>query len=136
MIEGCLAHIAGLADEIIVVDGESSDGTVAAGAAIPDRVITTSNKAMLEINKNIAMRQRRAVRILVLDPTSGSHRPFARRFGRSSSETNASIRGTGCRGATTLLGRWVRTMGMYPGSQLATCGRGGTVQREATITCR
>ncbi len=63
----CLNAIKSLADEIIVVDGESTDDTVAVAKKLGARVITTTNKANFHINKQIAMDAAKGDLILQLD---------------------------------------------------------------------
>lgn len=54
-LAACLDSIRDIADDIIVVDGESSDRTVAIAEEYQARVIQTTNKANFHINKQIAI---------------------------------------------------------------------------------
>ncbi len=57
-----------IADEIVVADGASSDGTRATLERYGARVIPTDNKLMLNINKNLAIAAARHEWVLLLDP--------------------------------------------------------------------
>jgi glycosyltransferase involved in cell wall biosynthesis len=117
-LEECLVHLSGFADEIIVVDGESTDNTAAVAARFTDRVIATSNKAMLEINKNIAMDAATRRWILVVDPDERVSRTLQAQIREVVDRDDSSLAGYWMPRRNYILGRWVRTMGMYPGSQL------------------
>jgi glycosyltransferase involved in cell wall biosynthesis len=117
-IEGCLAHLADLADEIVVVDGESTDATVAVARRFTDRVIATTNKAMLEINKNIAMDAARHRWILVIDPDERLTPALGAQIRAVLERDDPELAGYWMPRRNYILGRWARTMGMYPGSQL------------------
>jgi glycosyltransferase involved in cell wall biosynthesis len=54
-IERCLAAVADIADEIIVVDGESKDNTREIAKKMGARVTKTSNKPIFHINKQMAI---------------------------------------------------------------------------------
>ncbi|HEY4996692.1 MAG TPA: glycosyltransferase family 2 protein [Solirubrobacteraceae bacterium] len=117
-IEACLAHLAGLAEEIVVLDAASSDDTAAIAARYTERVIETSNKPMLEINKNIAMAAATRRWVFVLDPDERLSPDLAREIRAVVERDDERIAGYWMPRRNYILGRWVRTMGMYPGSQL------------------
>jgi glycosyltransferase involved in cell wall biosynthesis len=66
-IEKCIAAIADIADEIIVVDGESTDKTVELSKKLGATVIETTNKPMFHTNKQMAMDAATGDWILQLD---------------------------------------------------------------------
>lgn len=66
-IKSCLHSVIDLADEIIVVDGDSSDQTVTIATKLGARVINTTNKANFHINKQMAMDEATGDIILQLD---------------------------------------------------------------------
>lgn len=66
-IKRCLSSIANLADEIVVADGSSSDKTPQIAKAFKAKVITTTNKQMFHINKNLAIDNCHGEWILLLD---------------------------------------------------------------------
>jgi glycosyltransferase involved in cell wall biosynthesis len=67
-VEECLESVRGIASEIVVADGASSDGTLGAVERYGARVIHTDNKLMLNVNKNLAIDAARYEWILLLDP--------------------------------------------------------------------
>lgn len=66
-IKDCLESIRQLADEIVVVDGSSTDNTREIAKRIGAKVIKTTNKPMFHINKNMAIDACQGDWILQLD---------------------------------------------------------------------
>jgi len=66
-IVDCINSLKHLADEIIVVDGTSSDRTAQLAQRLGAKVITTTNKAMFHINKNMAINASQGDWILLID---------------------------------------------------------------------
>lgn len=66
-LKRCLDSVRGLAEELIVVDGESTDNTVQIAQAAGARVITTTNKSNFHINKQMAIDAATLPLILQLD---------------------------------------------------------------------
>lgn len=66
-IKKCLDSIKDFADEIIVVDGESTDGTVDIAKKMGAKVILTTNKPMFHTNKQMAMDAATSDWVLQLD---------------------------------------------------------------------
>lgn len=66
-IERCLRAVKGWADEIVIVDGSSTDKTVELAHYFTDKVVVTTNKPMFHINKNIAIDAATCDWILQLD---------------------------------------------------------------------
>jgi glycosyltransferase involved in cell wall biosynthesis len=118
VIEGCLAHLEGLAEEIVVVDAASSDATATLASRFTERVIATSNKPMLEINKNIALDAATRRWVLVLDPDERVSPTLACQIREVVERDDQGVAGYWMPRRNYILGRWVRTMGMYPGAQL------------------
>lgn len=54
-LERCLLSVKGIADEIVIVDGESTDDTVAITRKFGAKIINTTNKANFHINKQMAL---------------------------------------------------------------------------------
>lgn len=66
-IHKCLSEIKDLADEIIVVDGSSTDKTAQIAKKLGAKVINTTNKPNFHINKQLAMDEARGELVLQLD---------------------------------------------------------------------
>lgn len=66
-IERCLASVMSIADEIVVVDGSSTDDTVARAKKMNAHVVVTSNPSMFHINKQKALMMCHSDWILQLD---------------------------------------------------------------------
>src|SRR3989338_2640524 len=66
-IVDCIESLKSFADEIVVVDGTSSDRTVELARLQGARVIVTSNKQMFHINKNMAFKNCKGEWIFYID---------------------------------------------------------------------
>lgn len=66
-IRACLESVKSIADELVVVDGSSTDKTVEIAESMGAKVINTSNKPMFHTNKNMAINACRGDWILQLD---------------------------------------------------------------------
>ena len=66
-IKDCLESVKDLADEIVFVDNESTDKTVAISKKYTDKVFTRPNNPMLNINKNFGFTKATSDWILSLD---------------------------------------------------------------------
>lgn len=66
-IVDCLGSVDGLADEVVVVDGNSNDNTADLATRTGARVVETKNQKMFHINKNLAIDNCRGKWILLLD---------------------------------------------------------------------
>lgn len=63
----CLESIKNLVDEIVVVDGNSTDRTAEIARSEGAKVVSTENRQMFHINKNIAIKNCKSEWILLLD---------------------------------------------------------------------
>ncbi len=66
-IGDCLKSVAGIADEIVIVDGTSSDKTVEIAKSFGAKVIVTDNQAIFHINKQKSFDEAKGDWILYLD---------------------------------------------------------------------
>jgi (heptosyl)LPS beta-1,4-glucosyltransferase len=124
MIAGCLAQLEGLADEIVVVDAASSDRTVEMARGFTERILPTTNKPMLEINKNIAIDAATHRWVLVLDPDERLSVKLKEQIRAVVEADDQHFAGYWTPRRNYILGQWFRTMGMYPGSQLRLVRKG------------
>ncbi len=66
-LQKCLESVKSFADEIIIVDGESTDGTITLAKKLGAKVHSTTNKANFHINKQMAMDKAKGDLVLQLD---------------------------------------------------------------------
>lgn len=66
-IEKCLSAVKDIADEIVVVDGESTDETVKLAKKFGAKIIATTNKSNFHINKQMGIDKAKGDLILQLD---------------------------------------------------------------------
>lgn len=123
VLRGCLESVTALASEILVADAESQDHTAAVAAEYGATVIPVENRLEVDGTKNVAIGAARHDWVLILDPDE-----------RVSAQLRQEIAATIEREPTHdgyliprrnyELGRWIRTMGHYPGPQLRLVRRG------------
>lgn len=112
----CLAAVQSFADEIVVVDGQSSDETTAIAAEFKAKVISTTNKANFHINKQQAIDAATGDLILQLDADEVvddelAHFITAQAQHQPTSETPAAW---WIRRKNFFFGRWLSKGGQYP----------------------
>lgn len=66
-IKRCLDSVKDWADEIVIVDGQSTDNTQELAESLGARVISTTNKPIFHINKQMAMDEAQGQLVLQLD---------------------------------------------------------------------
>lgn len=66
-IRRCLEAVKNLTDDLVVVDGSSTDNTVKIAKHLGAQVISTSNKPIFHINKQLAMNEAKGEWVLQLD---------------------------------------------------------------------
>src|SRR5579872_6233454 len=66
-LEACLTSVRSIADEIVIVDGSSTDKTVAIAKKFGARVLVTDNPPIFHINKQKAINMAKNEWILQLD---------------------------------------------------------------------
>ncbi len=115
-LAGCLTSIRGLADEIVVVDCASSDGSARVARRAGARVYRRPNLENLNVNKAYGIARTRAPWVLYLDPDERMTPALAR-------EIKAVIRRPDAAAAYEIprrnfyFGRWLRRGGKYPDTQ-------------------
>jgi glycosyltransferase involved in cell wall biosynthesis len=118
-LERCLQSVAGLADEIIVVDGASTDATAALAKKCGAQVIETTNKANFHINKQIAMDKATGKLVLQLDADEVIAQELSHFIARLKSQLLAGTLPKQpvawfIRRKNHLFGRWLSKGGQYP----------------------
>lgn len=118
-LKRCIHSVQSLADEVIVVDGESSDGTGALATSLGTRVISTTNKSNFHINKQLAMDEAQGSLILQLDAdevVDGEFLTFMQ--GLKTQQAHNQLPGQpaawSIRRKNYFLGRWLSKGGQYP----------------------
>ncbi len=110
----CLAAVQSFADEIVVVDGESSDETPAIAHQFKAKVISTTNKANFHINKQQAIEAATGDLILQLDADEVVDEELAAFI-----QTQATTEPT----ATTPAAWWIRRKNFFFGRWLSKGGQ-------------
>lgn len=109
----CFKSVKGLADEIVVVDGGSTDKTREIAKKYKARIIETTNKPMFHTNKNIAIDNCRGEWILQLDADERVSKELAK-------EIKEKINNPGdfvafwLKRKNYFLGRFLKKGGQYP----------------------
>ncbi|MEK7129534.1 MAG: glycosyltransferase family 2 protein [Patescibacteria group bacterium] len=112
-LERCLTSVVGLADEVIVVDGGSTDRTAEIAREFNAKVIKTDNPPIFHINKQKAISACTGEWILQLDAdevVSGElHKEIAHII-----SSNSEFAGYFIARRNYFLGHWLRKGGQYP----------------------
>lgn len=116
-IEKCLTAVTDFADEIIVVDGESTDKTVELAKSFKAKVISTTNKANFHINKQMAMDKAKGDLVLQLDADEIVDEELKQFIQKTHAQLNAGETVPSAwwiRRKNLFLGRFLRKGGQYP----------------------
>ncbi len=121
-IEMCLASVKDLADQIIVVDGESSDDTVKLAKKYGAKVIETTNKPNFHINKQLGMDAAKGDLILQLDADEKVDPELVafithiheQRFGGKDKDTDSEPVAWWIKRQNLFLGKFLTKGGQYP----------------------
>jgi glycosyltransferase involved in cell wall biosynthesis len=122
-LRGCLSALGTLPDEIVIVDGGSSDGTADVAREFGAKLIVTDNPAMFHINKQKALVASCGDWILQLDADEIVTRQLA-------DEVRAIVRGNPEEAGFYIprrnyfLGDWLRKGGQYPDHVIRLVRRG------------
>jgi glycosyltransferase involved in cell wall biosynthesis len=113
-IERCLAAVQSFADEIILVDGESTDETVKLAKKLHARIISTTNKENFHINKQMAMDAAKGDLILQLDADEVVDEELAGFIQKVAAGEQAEIAAWWIKRRNWFLGRFLKKGGQYP----------------------
>ena len=109
----CLDSVKDLADEIVIVDGESVDKTVEIGKRYGAKIIETTNKPIFHINKQMGMDEARGDWVLQLDAdevVDAKLRSHIKKIVENGSDFSAFW----IKRKNMFLGRWLTKGGQYP----------------------
>lgn len=115
LLEGAIRSVL-WADQIVVVDAESTDGTSEIARRLGADVIFKPNVANLNINKNVAIRACKSEWVLVLDADERISDALAGEIRRVMADNRAE--GFLIPRRNYVLGKWVRWGSQYPDWQL------------------
>ena len=118
VIRDCLESVKDWAAEIVVVNGASEDRTQAIAREYTDQVLTTTNKLMLNVNKNLAIDAATCAWVLLLDPDERVSPELAEELRSIAAGRVRGLAGYWMPRRNFELGRWIRAMGQYPSYQL------------------
>ena len=113
-IKTCLDSIAGLADEIIVVDGNSQDKTREIAKKLGAKVFKVSNKPIFHLNKQIAVAKATMKWILQLDADEQISPELAREIKTIISQKTPQFNGYYLPRKNFFLTRFLTKGGQYP----------------------
>ncbi len=129
----CLEAVRQLADEIIVVDGQSIDQTVKVAKKYGAKVIVTTNKPIFHINKQIAIDQAKGDWILQLDADEVVDQQLAQEIREIAGRTwqKDAPAAYYLPRKNFFLGRWLKKGGQYPDAVIRLLKRG-----QAYLPCK
>ncbi|NCN50965.1 MAG: LPS biosynthesis protein [Candidatus Pacebacteria bacterium CG10_big_fil_rev_8_21_14_0_10_44_54] len=118
-IARCLGSVKDFADEIVVVDGTSTDETTSIAKTFGAKVLLTKNKANFHINKQQAIDEAKGDLILQLDADEVVDESLARFVVEQNNKKQASLRKSDpvawyIRRKNDFLGKFLRKGGQYP----------------------
>ena len=110
----CLDSVKGLADEVVVVDGSSSDRTVEIAKFFGAKVIVTDNKPIFHINKQQAIDECQGEWILQLDADEVVTPELAEEIRQVVEKDTDLPAAYWIKRKKMFLGRWIKKGGQYP----------------------
>ncbi|PIU36358.1 hypothetical protein COT03_00005, partial [Candidatus Shapirobacteria bacterium CG07_land_8_20_14_0_80_39_18] len=110
----CLDSVKGLADEVVVVDGSSSDRTVEIAKFFGAKVIVTDNKPIFHINKQQAIDECQGEWILQLDADEVVTPELAEEIRQVVEKDTDLPVAYWIKRKKMFLGRWIKKGGQYP----------------------
>ncbi len=123
-LEDCLSSVKNFADEIIVVDGGSTDKTVEIARKYTARVIVTNNPPIFHINKQKAINMATKDWVLQLDADERLNEQLKREIREKTQNFNNKVNGYWIPRKNWFLGRFLMKGGQYPDYTLRLYRRG------------
>lgn len=113
-LPGCLESIKDIADEIIIVDGQSTDNTVAVARSFGAKVQSTENHPMFHINKQKAIDLATKQWVLQLDADERVTKELGEEIERKINDKDSNFSGFWIPRKNWFLGRYLMKGGAYP----------------------
>jgi len=113
-LKDCLISIKDIADEIVVVDGSSTDKTVEIAKSFGAKVIVTDNKPIFHINKQMAIDECQGEWILQLDADEQVTRELASEIKATVANSQIAKDVYWIKRKKMFLGQWIKKGGQYP----------------------
>lgn len=138
-IEKCLNSVKKLADEIIVVDGNSTDETRSLAKKMGARVFKTSNKQNFHINKQLAMNKANGQLVLQIDADEAIDeeliefiKKINKKILKKKSFDQTDTVAWWIKRRNLFMGRWLKKGGQYPDPviRLYVNGKAGLPQKD------
>lgn len=138
-IEKCLNSVKSFADEIIVVDGNSTDETRSLAKKFGARVIKTTNKKNFHINKQLAMDKAKGQLVLQIDADEAVDEELAdfikktdQRVSKQKKFGHNDTVAWWIKRRNLFMGRWLKKGGQYPDPviRLYVNGKAGLPQKD------
>jgi len=117
-IQRCLRSVKPVADEIIVVDGSSTDKTREIAKKIGARVIKTTNKKMFHINKQTAINHAQYNWVLLMDADEKISQKLADEIKSLIINGQLSVNGYWIPRKNIIFKKWIKHTGWWPDYQL------------------
>lgn len=114
-ITDCINSLKSFADEIIVVDGSSSDKTRELAQKLGAKVIKTTNKQMFHINKNMAINEAAGPWVFLVDADERVSSSLAREI-KDKVKSNPDENGFWVNRRNWYIGKFLKKGGAYPDS--------------------
>lgn len=113
-LQKCLDSIRDIADEIVIVDGQSQDDTVNIAKKFKARIFLVENQPLFHINKQIALEKAKGKWILQLDADEVVTDALRQEILETVKQDKQIINGYYIPRKNYFLGRWMRKGGLYP----------------------
>lgn len=113
-LEACLAAVRSIADEIVIVDGGSSDNTVVIAKKFTSKIIETNNPPIFHINKQKALDACTGDWILQLDADEIIPEDLKKEITSTIYDLTSTINGYYIPRKNYFWGHWMKKGGQYP----------------------
>lgn len=112
-LANCLQSVKNLADEVVIVDGSSTDKTVEIAKSFGAKVVLANNKPIFHLNKQQAIDECHGDWILQLDADEVVPSVLVEEI-RSTVDSNSEYDAFWIKRRKMFLGKWIKKGGQYP----------------------